>query len=201
MARKRRDLTPDEAELWGRVKRTAAPLHPERRDQAVAPAPETKAATAPAPPRAQAADLSKLSLGGRSATPAPTHRVQPPLSERLSRQAVRMDNKSYGRMRRGKLPVEGRIDLHGLTLAEAQPRLISFVLASHAAGRRLVLVITGKGRDQDTGDPIPLRRGILRHQVPQWLGSGQLRACVLQVSEAHRRHGGSGAFYVYLRRK
>lgn len=197
MGRKRRELTPEEAELWRRVQRTAAPL---RRDAAASPpeAAEAPPASGSAPP---AADLSNLSIGGRAATEAPRHRTHLPLSERLARQQVRMDSKAYGRMRRGKLAVEGRIDLHGLTLSEAHPRLVSFVTSSHAAGRRLVLVITGKGQDTEGGDPVPMHRGILRRQVPHWLTSPPLGGIVLQIGEAHRRHGGSGAFYVYLRRK
>lgn len=206
VGRKRRDLTPEEAELWRRVQRTAAPLRkdaPKRgagagsRRQGAADPPAPDPAGAPPP----AADLSQLSIGGKAARETPAHRTHPPLSERLARQQIRMDSKAYGRMRRGKLDVEGRIDLHGMKLAEAHPRLIAFVTSSHAAGRRLVLVITGKGRDADGGDPVPMRRGILRRQVPHWLAAPPLRGLVLQVSEAHRRHGGSGAFYVYLRRK
>lgn len=199
MGRRRRHLTPEEAELWSRVKRSAVPLRPDRQEPA--PPPERPAPHPPAPAPSPPADLSKLSLGGKAATVAPGHRLDPPLSERLARQPVRMDPKAHGRMRRGKLVPEARIDLHGLTLDEARPRLVSFVLSSRAAGRRLVLVITGKGRDLDRGEPIPMRRGILRHQVPHWLATPPLAPAVLQVREAHRRHGGSGAFYVYLRRK
>jgi len=63
-----------------------------------------------------------------------------------------------------------------------------------------VLVITGKGRDDDGPGPIPRRRGVLRHQVPQWLSRPPLGPAVLQVTPAHRKHGGEGALYVYLRR-
>ena len=62
------------------------------------------------------------------------------------------------------------------------------------------LVITGKGKIQKDTGPIPRQVGILRHQVPQWLRMPPLRDKVLQVSEAHGKHGGSGAYYVYLRK-
>jgi DNA-nicking Smr family endonuclease len=88
-----------------------------------------------------------------------------------------------------------------MTLADAHPALLDFVAGAHARGLRLVLVITGKGKARDEYGPIPTRTGVLRHQVPQWLSSGPLRPLVLQVAEAHQRHGGSGAFYVYLRRR
>jgi DNA-nicking Smr family endonuclease len=112
-----------------------------------------------------------------------------------------MDAKTHGKMTKGKLAPEARIDLHGLTLSEAHPELIHFVMNAHSDGLRLVLVITGKGkRGQDLG-PIPQRMGVLRHQVPHWLRQPPLGAAVLQISEAHLKHGGSGAFYVYLRRR
>ncbi len=103
-------------------------------------------------------------------------------------------------MVRGKLKPEARIDLHGMTLAQAHPALNSFILNAHADGLRLVLVITGKGKTRSDSGPIPERIGLLRNQVPRWLDMAPLRPLVLQVEESHRRHGGSGAYYVYLRR-
>ena len=85
------------------------------------------------------------------------------------------------------------------TLAAAQPELIRFILSCHASGRRLVLVITGKGSRGDVG-PLPTRPGALRHQVPYWLHAMPLSSVVQQVTAAHYRHGGEGAYYVYLRR-
>lgn len=111
---------------------------------------------------------------------------------------MRMDPKIHRRMSQGKLRPEARLDLHGMTLAEAQPELLRFVLSCHARGARLVLVITGKGRG-DHG-PLPTRPGALRHQVPHWLHGSPLAAIVQQVAPAHFRHGGEGAYYVYLRR-
>ena len=196
MAR-RRELRPEERALWKQVADRTSPLHPERRTalpEALAPKPR-------APGSAPRADLTGFGVGTRAAAPSPPPSTEPSLSQRLAAQPVRMDAKAFGRMKRGKLDVDGRIDLHGLTLEQAHPRLTAFLFSAHADGKRLVLVITGKGRDQDDGTPIPVRRGILRHQVPQWLSTPPLAALVLQVTEAHRRHGGSGAFYVYLRRQ
>ena len=90
---------------------------------------------------------------------------------------------------------------HGAMLAEAHPALSGFILQSQALGRRLVLVITGKGKLRDDPGPIPRRHGVLRHQVPQWLRMPPLNHAVLQVREAHIRHGGHGALYIYLGRR
>ena len=122
------------------------------------------------------------------------------LSECRAKQPVQMDKKAFGRMTRGKLKPEGRIDLHGMTLDRAHPALSRFIMGAHKSGKRLVLVITGKGKARDEGGPIPVRHGVLRHQVPQWLAMPPLSSVVLQVSQSHVSHGGEGAYYVYLRR-
>ncbi|WP_371418219.1 Smr/MutS family protein [Roseivivax sp. THAF30] len=111
-----------------------------------------------------------------------------------------MDSKAFTRMKRGKLKPDARLDLHGMTLDRAHPALTRFIFASQARGHRLVLVITGKGQREDPYDPAPRRRGVLKTQVPQWLRMPPLATAVLQISEAHIRHGGGGAYYVYLRR-
>ena len=111
-----------------------------------------------------------------------------------------MDHKNFGRMTRGKLSPEARIDLHGMTLAEAHPELIRFILNAHSDGLRLVLVITGKGKRGVDAGPVPQRQGVLKQQVPHWLHMPPLGPAILQVAEAHLKHGGTGAYYVYLRR-
>jgi len=103
--------------------------------------------------------------------------------------------------KRGKLKPEGRIDLHGMTVAQAHPALTSFVMSAHSSGKRLVLVITGKGgKRQDDWAIAPQRMGALKRQVPHWLTQAPMSQVVMQVTEAHIRHGGTGAYYVYLRR-
>ena len=138
---------------------------------------------------------------GETAPPAlPGHRLSPSISDRLAAAPVRMDHATHKKMKRGKLSPEGRIDLHGMTLDQAHPALIGFIQRAQAQGKRLVLVITGKGKHRDDPGPIPARRGVLKHQVPAWLRAGPLSGLVLEIREAHLRHGGSGAYYVYLRR-
>jgi DNA-nicking Smr family endonuclease len=128
--------------------------------------------------------------------------LTPEVGAELARVPVRMDRRRHARMIRGKLDPEARIDLHGMTLAEAQPALAGFILSSRARGLRLVLVITGKGRTRPVDDlgPIPRRPGALKVEVPRWLRSGALASAVLEIREAHHRHGGTGAYYVYLRK-
>ncbi len=195
----RRRLTPDEIELWRRVTRTTQrthSAHPAREDHP-RPAPLPK----PKPPAPPAPRIEPFAIG-ESARPAPpSHDLRSSVTRELMDAPMRMDRKTYQRMTRGKLKPQARLDLHGHRLESAHSRLIRFVLSSQASGHRLVLVITGKGKSRD-GDqgPIPSPRGVLRHQVPQWLSLPPLAQAVLQVTPAHRSHGGEGAYYVYLRR-
>ncbi|NNK16066.1 MAG: DNA mismatch repair protein MutS [Sulfitobacter sp.] len=157
-------------------------------------------APAPAPP---ALRKSKTVVMGRPVGKPKRsgHDLVPSLPDQLKRAPVQMDQKAFGKMKRGKLKPEGRIDLHGMTLDRAHPALTRFIMSAHQSGKRLVLVITGKGKQRDEGGPIPVRHGVLRHQVPQWLSMAPLSSIVLQVTQSHVSHGGQGAYYVYLRRQ
>jgi len=194
--RRRRHLSPEEADLWRSVARTARPLH----SQPIS-LPEQPAAPEPPPPLAHARPrLTPFLLGEKHRKPEQRD-LAPTLPDRLDQAPLRMDAGTHARMTRGKLHPEARIDLHGMTLAEAHPELIRFILNAQSAGLRLVLVITGKGKRREDTGPIPQRVGALRHQVPHWLHLPPLGPAVLQVSEAHLKHGGGGAYYVYLRRR
>lgn len=193
--RRERGLSPEDRELWQSVARTARPMHPK-------PLPfrtETPKTDAHSEPRK--APVAEFHIGASRAVHSVAYDLAPTLTERLAQTPVRMDRKTHVRMTKGKLTPERRIDLHGMTLAEAHPALIRFVLSSHESGLRLVLVITGKGRRGHDDGPIPQRPGALKHQVPHWLAAPPLGTVVLQVSQAHHRHGGTGAYYVYLRRR
>lgn len=191
----RRKVKPEELDLWNQVARTAQRLSPPKRAP-IADVPTNKKPRKPAPK-----PIDPFTLGSASAAPREMRDVLPALGERLRKAPVKMDAKSYKGMQRGKLKPEGRIDLHGMTVAQAHPALISFILSSQASGKRLVLVITGKGgKREEIGAIAPQRMGALKRQVPHWLTMAPVAQAVLQVSEAHIRHGGSGAYYVYLRR-
>ncbi|SHH61448.1 Smr/MutS family protein [Marivita hallyeonensis] len=189
----RRKLRADERELWQKVAHSTKPL-PEalHREKAVKTAPTLRQKPEPQP-----MDLLKaFGVGAKSALPHGQITTPQP----TTRSTQNMDKKTFGKMRRGKLVPEARIDLHGMTLDQAHPALTRFIFTSHSRGFRLVLVITGKGRSEDPYDPMPRQRGVLKRQVPMWLKMAPLASVVLEVTEAHLRHGGGGAYYVYLRR-
>ena len=144
--------------------------------------------------------LPPFRIGSRAPAPPPVVDRAPDPARALDAAPPQLDGRTHARLRRGKLRPEGRIDLHGMTLAQAHPALTRFLLTAHADGKRLVLVITGKGKDRDDGGIMPVRRGILRHQVPDWVRTAPLNTIVLQLTPAHFRHGGDGAYYVYLKR-
>lgn len=195
MARRRRGLTPEEQTLWSRVAKSTTPLNPNRPAK-----PDDAPLLSDSKPRPiPKKPIPRFDIGESVALPMPSYaQYAPSPAQRLAAQPVRMDKKTHKRMSQGKLMPEAQLDLHGMTLAQAQPELTRFIISCQASGRRLVLVITGKGRG-DHG-PLPTRPGALRHQVPYWLASPPLGTIVQQVSAAHYRHGGEGAYYIYLRR-
>jgi len=198
MARRRRQLSPEERELWAQVAASATALHAPLPDPPPPPAAPTLRHHHP--PRMPRVDLAEFRLGQTAIEARISHVPAPTLAERLAEAPVAMDHKAHRKMTRGRLHPEARIDLHGLTLAEAHPELIRFILRAQDDGLRLVLVITGKGRLGADDGPIPTRHGLLRHQVPHWLHQAPLAPAVLQVAQSHLKHGGAGAYYVYLRR-
>ncbi|MCF2871492.1 Smr/MutS family protein [Octadecabacter sp. G9-8] len=192
--KKPRHVSAEEKALWDVVVKRTEPLE-KPAAKLIRAAPRKPDVQAPAAPR----KIPKFKVG-QSVNHSADHDLLPSLGQQMRAAPVQMDQKAFGRLRRGKLKPEARIDLHGMTLAQAHPALTGFILRSAGAGHRLVLVITGKGKNRDDGNPIPTRFGVLRHQVPQWLSMAPLGGLVLQVTESHIRHGGQGAYYVYLRR-
>jgi DNA-nicking Smr family endonuclease len=99
-------------------------------------------------------------------------------------------------VRRGKLSVDAVLDLHGFTQDRAQAALAGFVAQARANAFSVVLVVTGKGGRLVSGEAAP---GVLRQRLPEWLASSALRPFISGYAQAHQRHGGSGAYYVFVR--
>lgn len=188
MKRKGRTLWPEEQKLWEKVTETATPL--DKKPLSISTPPKKDAS------KTQEPLLPKSFRVGERATVAPKSTTRIPVKD----QPVRMDRKAFLRMKRGKSNLDARIDLHGMTVDVAHSALLAFLLRAHADGKRLVLVITGKGKPNTHDDVLGSPRGILRRQVPHWLEQPPLRQIVLQTVPAHQKHGGDGALYVYLRR-
>ncbi len=187
---RRRRLSEDDKAVWAKVAEATHPMHPKARKPTVKPTPPKRQVMPVAPTfrRMETAPLPKVSLD-----------LAPDPAQALREAASQLDGKRAMKLRQGKMAPDARIDLHGMTLATAHTALNGFVQRCSEDGMRMVLVITGKGR-MDHGDDTR-RIGALRHSVPQWLSMSPLKPLVVQVMPAHQRHGGTGAYYVYLRRR
>ncbi|MFU1478359.1 Smr/MutS family protein [Roseovarius sp. C7] len=191
---KRRRPNKEELELWRQVARSATPLDPQPRKRAPAREMDEWFSSNSEPPQKTSPEIKPFQIGERGTQTAPSA-VSP------TKKAVNMDKKSFDRMKRGKLKPQATLDLHGMTVERAHNATIGFILRCASRDLRLVLVVTGKGKRASEDEIIPQRRGVLRHQLPQWLSLPPLGSLVLEVTEAHNRHGGGGAYYVYLRRR
>lgn len=183
-----------EETLWQRVIKTVNPLAPEARnrykkfsgnkpnsvkehdDKAGDKQPAARMAGKPTP--------SEVSSGASSKTPSKPAASHPPVLQKLDRNEIR-------RVSRKAEPLAKKLDLHGLTLAESRPRLVSFIKQAQGEGHKFVLVITGKGRRGE---------GALRRDVPIWLHQPELAALIVGFETARPQDGGDGALYVRLRK-
>jgi DNA-nicking Smr family endonuclease len=176
---KSRSLSDDERALWDTVTRAIAPLRKRKPKKSAEPV----ASSAPAPVRpARVAKVAPAVL-------PKTKEAPPPL--------VPLGRRMRSKLARGSEPIDDRIDLHGMTQANAHAALAHFLRRAQARGARVVLVITGKGAR--ASDPLS-ERGVLKRQVPHWLESAALRPLVIGFESAGIGHGGAGALYVRLKR-
>lgn len=179
--RRKRALSREEAELWENVTKQAKPLRRRSRpakgsleivEEALAPSNSAPSLKLPA-------TIRKIP----GPPPAP-----PPLAP--------LGRRERSKLSRGRKDIDARLDLHGMTQTRAHRMLLNFLQHAQADGMSFVLVITGKGR---TVGP-ESERGVLRRQVPQWLGLPEFRSLIVGFEEAHIGHGGEGALYVRVRR-
>lgn len=185
-----RDRRPsnEEKALWREVTGDVKPL-------AKRSAGETSSAQPSAEPSAPLpAKPPKSAAPPKARAPAPPATPTTPRAQALSHGASPgVDRRTADKLRRGQMQIEASLDLHGMTQAEAHGRLVAFVEAHQAAGRRCVLVVTGKGAWRQEG-------GVLRDAVPRWLNAAELRPRILSFSHAQPKDGGEGALYILLKR-
>ena len=170
----KRQLHPEEARAWARVARTVRPIGHRDDDLSV-----FESALEAGEPLRKRPSTGGLSTGKH---------IAQPLSKPVGQPA---DRGTERRVRRGKLVLHAQFDLHGHTQASAEAALNRFLQRCRTEGARCVLVITGKGRGGD---------GVLRRNFLNWVQGPQASHLVSGYSQAHQRHGGSGAFYLFLRK-
>lgn len=121
---------------------------------------------------------------------APERRPSPPPDRK--HQTPPQDRSAERRVRRGALEIDATLDLHGHTQDSGRIALARFLQRASARGDRVVVVVTGVGRGGE---------GVLKRRLPDWLADPELRGVLSGFSQAHRAHGGAGAFYVFLKRR
>lgn len=152
--------------------------------------------------------LVRNGIGAANAGFGTAPRGSVPVSLPTSHPQPKLPRDRGRKIARGQTTIDGRLDLHGLTLDGAHRALSSFLRQVQAAGWRTVLVITGKGLDEAALKSRPFDadldvapRGVLKRAVPEWLRSDAFQMLVAGFGDAHARHGGTGALYVEIRRK
>ena len=173
-----RPLTPQEKRAWARVARSVRPIASERMQDLVEGTPADPGFDLSPP----ASTAKKKPVQGRQSEVGP---------DTVKRPSPAADRSGERKIRRGQVAFQARIDLHGHTQASADAALMQFVSQARTNGARTVLVITGKGRNSE---------GVLRRNFLHWLESAPARDLVSGWAPAHPKHGGAGAFYVFLRR-
>ncbi|MBR1189198.1 Smr/MutS family protein [Bradyrhizobium sp. AUGA SZCCT0169] len=180
--RRKRSLSEEERALWESVAKQVKPLR--KRHRTVKPP--------AASPEAEASAAAKP-VASPKATPSP--RIIPP-SRPEPPPLAPIGRRERSQLSRGRKEIDARLDLHGMTQIRAHRVLLTFLQRAHSDGLTFVLIITGKGKVGGS----EAERGVLRRQVPQWLGLPEFRSLVVGFEEAHIGHGGEGALYVRVRR-
>ena len=189
MARKKRALTEDEQHLWNKVIKQVETI------EAMPPliiTPSAKPAKVDAP-----REIKPFKIGAKT-KPKPAVPAMPSFVDRPNQTSPNMDRRNFQRLLKGQLEIDATLDLHGLTANQARAQLQIFIQNANRMGNRLLLIITGKGNKKSVDEFGRPRSGVLKSGVPEWLKTSD---AVLQVTQAHGKHGGGGAYYVYLRRK
>lgn len=184
---RRRALSPEEEALWRKATRDVA-LY--RRQGPAAETVVSEASPSRGPLKKRARQGLKQPAARQEAQPAPV--------DRLGSGDPRFDRLAG----RGRLEIDAVLDLHGHTQATARTALHRFIAAGHASGARCLLVITGKGAGeaQSSAGRSGAGRGVLRARFSDWINEEAVRPLVSRAARAHQRHGGAGAFYVFLKR-
>jgi DNA-nicking Smr family endonuclease len=184
-------LKAEDTRLWALV---TATVRPHKASRVEPPAPEIETVHVADMPKPMVAEkprplpLTPFAIG---------QTVKPQTGYKLSFDSPKfepdpIEPRRKRRLSRERDPIEARLDLHGLNSIAAEARLKAFVQQAYANDYRAVLVITGKGMAEN---------GILKRNAPEWLADPQLGHIVAGISQAHARHGGSGALYVALKRR
>lgn len=185
---KDRKLSAEERILWSKVAKSTRPL-PEQRGQMKAI--ELFLAAEEAIEEARRTEAERAKQPPVMAVPVPVpQKPQPTTTGRHHP----LEKPTKRKIAKGRLPLEARIDLHGLYQGEAHDMLLDFLLRAHQRGLRHVLVITGKGSSMGSD-------GALKRAAPLWFSKPEFRYLISSYEPAAQHHGGEGALYIRLARR
>ncbi len=192
-------LTDEDRELWSRVRRSVKPLKPESAIPELTKTTDLAGMTSAEPER-KAPRPGERKRNQAPPQPSAAPYIPPVSAKKSGPPALSgLEPRQKRKLARGRSEVDDRLDLHGLRQATAFHTLAGFLRRAQSRRLKTVLVITGKGSSGDNapdgGEP-----GVLRRLVPQWLAREEFRDLVVGFEPASRRHGGSGALYVRIRR-
>lgn len=196
MSRRRfdnRGLTPEEEALWRKAMRDVAPYGRKK------PSLEKIVSGAHHDAVEPSKSASKLLKPRQTAGSKPARHAEA-LAPRRQHPFASGDPRLDKLAGRGRLAIDAVLDLHGHSQRTAEAALKRFVTARHAEGARCLLVITGKGAPDRGPWEGSSGRGVLRARLSDWLAEPPLRGLVSRAAPAHQRHGGAGAFYLFLKR-
>jgi len=115
----------------------------------------------------------------------------------------KLDNKDELTLNKNLKKITKKIDLHGYTLEEANKTIDQFIKESFNNNIHKIIVITGKGlHSQNEKNPyVSKNLSILKYSVPEYIeNSPSLMKKIINITDANIEDGGSGAFYIYLKK-
>ncbi len=108
-------------------------------------------------------------------------------------------------LKRGKVKIDRRLDLHGYTLKEANDKFKDEVIKNYNKNKRCMLVITGKGVLNKSNikeeDAPKLYYGKIKNSILNWIHDIEIKNLILTYQDAGIEHGGDGAIFIYLRKR
>ena len=108
------------------------------------------------------------------------------------------------KLKKGKIPIDKRIDFHGLSLFDAESLFTHTINICYKRNLRCILFVTGKGvlkKTTNDWNESKLYYGKIRSNFLIWTKKKELSKFILNVEQASIKYGADGAFFVYLRRQ
>ncbi len=190
MARKRKKFGEDDLAIWRRVQSTVTPL------PYLKPNAEPEIETPNLPVKTPRHERTRISHQAITSHKKLKHPIPIP-----SQNLEGLHRKQRRAVKKGDMDADAVLDLHGLRLEAARSQLERFITDASRNRYRVVLVITGKGgfgRKSDFGVEMS---GVIRRSFPEWMREPLIARHVHHFTNAHIKHGGEGAWYVFLRSK